>query len=76
MNGPMVIAVVQGVVNIPLSIFLGGTVGLGTVGVLQGTIGAMLISAVITPFWIVKELKKVRMSIPTESIKTKIPEKN
>lgn len=56
-NGPMVIAVVQGVVNIPLSLFFAKGLHMGTTGVLWGTIGAMLISAVATPVWIVRKLR-------------------
>lgn len=60
MNGPMLIAVAQGIVNIPLSIFLGGKARLGMIGVLMGTIISMSISAVVTPFWIIKAVKKLR----------------
>ena len=57
MKGPMIIAIIQGIINIPASYFLAIVCKFGVVGVLMGTIFAMLISAVITPIWILKKIR-------------------
>ena len=53
-----VIAFVQLVVNIPLSIFLASSCGLGVNGVLLGTIIAMLIHSVTYPFYCKRALDR------------------
>lgn len=57
-----VIAFVQLVVNIPLSIFLASSCGLGVNGVLLGTIIAMLIHSVTYPFYCKRALDRAGAS--------------
>ena len=51
------VAVLQGVVNIPLSLMFLLKFDMGAVGVLLGTICATLISAIVCPIYIHKEIK-------------------
>ena len=51
------IAIIQGVVNIPLSIFFMLWCNMGVNGVLLGTILSMMISAVVIPVYVHKELR-------------------
>lgn len=46
-NLQLILGVTTAILNIPLSIFLGGTLGLGTTGVLLATVSCMLISNII-----------------------------
>ena len=53
----MLIACIQAVVNIPLSLFMAEKLGLCSAGVMGGTVISMLISAVVTPFIVKNKLR-------------------
>lgn len=50
------VAVIQGVINIPLSLFFLLKCNMGVVGVLLGTVCATLVSAIVTPYYVNKEI--------------------
>lgn len=50
MRVSMVTAVVQAVINIPLSLFFAEVVGMESAGVLAGTVLSMVVAAVVQPF--------------------------
>lgn len=52
------VAIVQGVINIPLSLFFLLTCNMGVVGVLLGTILSTLVSAIVTPYFALKEVNQ------------------
>lgn len=52
----MPVAIIQGIINIPLSLLFLLKFNMGVVGVLLGTICATLVSAVITPYYTKKEI--------------------
>lgn len=52
----MIIAVIQAVVNIPLSLFFAETLGMRDAGVLAGTVGSMLIAALVQPVFVYREI--------------------
>lgn len=54
-----IVAIIQAVVNIPLSLFFAIVMGLETTGVLIGTILAMVISAVTIPIVVFKDINKM-----------------
>ena len=56
MNVLIPVAVVQGIVNIPLSLLFLLKCDMGVVGVLLGTVCATLISAIVTPYYAKKEI--------------------
>lgn len=56
MNVLIPVAVIQGIVNIPLSLLFLLKYDMGVVGVLLGTVCATLISAVVTPYYVKKEI--------------------
>ena len=57
MNVLVPVAIIQGIINIPLSLIFLRQFNMGVVGVLLGTICATLISAIITPYYAWKEIK-------------------
>lgn len=61
-NFMVAVACVQAVLNIPLSVFLATSCGLGVNGVLLGTIAAMLISSVTYPGYSKKVLDRAEAS--------------
>lgn len=56
-NISVCVAVVQGILNVPLSLFLARGLGMGVCGVLLGSIGVMLISAIVIPGAVRRVLK-------------------
>lgn len=52
MKVSVIIAVVQSIVNVVASILFGAVLGLDSVGVLMGTIVAMLISSIVMPIYV------------------------
>lgn len=58
MKVSVIIAVVQSVVNVIASILFGAVFEMGTVGILLGTVVAMLISAIGMPIYVNKYLRK------------------
>ena len=58
MNILVPVAVIQGIVNIPLSLFFLLTMDMGVNGVLLGTILAMMISAIVIPIYVHKEIRQ------------------
>lgn len=52
MNFPMLIAIIQAVSNIPLSLFFAENLGMKSAGVLLGTVCAMMIGAVLAPVYV------------------------
>lgn len=58
MKASMIIACIQAVINIPLSLFLAEYFKLQSAGVLGGTCGAMLIAAIGLPIIVIREIKK------------------
>ena len=61
-NFMVAVACIQAVLNIPLSIFLATSCGLGVNGVLIGTIVAMLISSLTYPVYSKKVLDRAEAS--------------
>ena len=59
MKFSVIIAVVQSVVNVIASILFGAVFEMGTVGILLGTVVAMLVSAVGMPIYVNKYLSKI-----------------
>lgn len=57
MNILVPVAIIQGIVNIPLSLMFLKFFGLGSVGVLLGTIISTLISAIATPIYVHREIR-------------------
>lgn len=53
----MLIACIQAVVNIPLSLFMAEKLGLYSAGVMGGTVGSMLISAIVIPLIVKNKLR-------------------
>lgn len=58
MNVLVPVAIIQGIINIPLSLLFLLKFNMGVVGVLLGTICATLVSAIVTPYYTNKEIKK------------------
>lgn len=58
----IVIACLQAMVNIPLSLFMAEYLGLYSAGVMGGTVVSMLISAIASPFIINNEIKRLKSS--------------
>ena len=58
MNFPMLIAIIQAVSNIPLSIFFAENLGMKSTGVLLGTVCAMMIGAVLAPLYVYNVLMR------------------
>lgn len=52
------VAIIQGVMNIPLSLFFLLICNMGVVGVLLGTILSTLVSAIVTPYFVLREIKQ------------------
>lgn len=59
MKVPMILAVIESVINIPVSVFLAQSLGLGTAGVLGGTLVCMMIAAVAAPILVRNKLKEL-----------------
>ena len=59
MKFSVIIAVVQSVVNVIASILFGAVFEMGTVGILLGTVVAMLVSAIGMPIYVNKYLSKI-----------------
>lgn len=59
MNIQIFVAIIQGLINIPLSIFFARNLDLGIAGVILGTISSLLISSIIYPTIILKYIKRV-----------------
>lgn len=57
MRFSMVIAVIQAIFNIPLSLFFSKTLQMGTAGVLCGTVCVMSIAAFVQPIYIYKYIR-------------------
>ncbi len=57
LNISVCVAVVQGVLNVPLSLFFARELKMGVCGVLLGSIGVMMISAIVIPGAVRKVLK-------------------
>ena len=57
MNVLVPVAIIQGIINIPLSLLFLLQFHMGVVGVLLGTVCATLVSAIITPYCTWKEIK-------------------
>lgn len=57
MNVLMPVAIIQGIINIPLSLLFLLKFNMGVVGVLLGTVCATLVSAIITPLYTRKEIE-------------------
>lgn len=55
----VIIAIVQSFVNVVASIFLGAVLGMESVGVLLGTVIAMLVSSIVMPIYIKRYLSKL-----------------
>ena len=51
------VAILQGVANIPLSLMFLKLFNMGSVGVLLGTVLSTLISAIVTPIYVHREIK-------------------
>lgn len=58
MNILVPIAIIQGIVNIPLSLIFLTVFNMGSVGVLLGTVLVTLISAVVTPVFVHREIRR------------------
>ena len=52
------VAIIQGIINIPLSLIFLLFFDMGVTGVLLGTVCATLVSAIITPYYTKKEIEK------------------
>ncbi len=52
MKPSMIVAVIQAIVNIPLSLFFAEFLKMGSAGVLAGTVSAMAISAAVIPIYV------------------------
>lgn len=52
------VAIIQGIINIPLSLMFLKLFNMGSVGVLLGTVLSTLISAIVTPIYVHRELKR------------------
>lgn len=59
MKVSVIIAIIQSIVNVIASIFLGSILGMKSVGVLLGTVIAMLVSSIVMPIYIKKYLSKI-----------------
>lgn len=59
MKVSVIIAIIQSIVNVIASIFLGSILGMKSVGVLLGTVIAMLVSSIVMPIYIEKYLSKI-----------------
>lgn len=59
MKVSVIIAIIQSLVNVIASIFFGSLLGMKSVGVLLGTVVAMLISSIVMPIYIKKYLSKI-----------------
>ena len=57
MNILVPVAIIQGIVNIPLSLLFLNLFKMGSIGVLLGTVLSTLISAVVTPIYVHRELR-------------------
>lgn len=57
-KGPMYIAIIQAIFNVPLSLLLAVKMKMGPEGILLGTIISMLISAVAVPIILMKRIHK------------------
>lgn len=58
MNVLVPVAIIQGIINIPLSLIFLLYLDMGVTGVLLGTVCATLVSAIITPYYTKKEIEK------------------
>ena len=58
MKVSVIIAIIQSLVNVIASIFFGAILGMKSVGVLLGTVIAMLVSSIVMPIYIKKYLSK------------------
>lgn len=59
MKVSVIIAIIQSLVNVIASIFFGAILGMKSVGVLLGTVIAMLVSSIVMPIYIKKYLSKI-----------------
>lgn len=59
MKVSVIIAIVQSLVNVIASVFFGAVLGMESVGVLLGTVVAMLISSIVMPIYIKEYLAKL-----------------
>lgn len=59
MKVSVIIAIIQSIVNVIASIFFGSILGMKSVGVLLGTVIAMLVSSIVMPIYIKKYLSKI-----------------
>lgn len=59
MKVSVIIAIIQSIVNVIASIFWGSILGMKSVGVLLGTVIAMLVSSIVMPIYIKKYLSKI-----------------
>lgn len=59
MKVSVIIAIIQSLVNVIASIFFGSILGMKSVGVLLGTVIAMLVSSIVMPIYIKKYLSKI-----------------
>lgn len=59
MKVSVIIAIIQSLVNVIASIFFGSILGMKSVGVLFGTVIAMLVSSIVMPIYIKKYLSKI-----------------
>lgn len=60
LNGQVVLGIFQGVVNIPLSIWLATTAGLGVVGIKLATTILMGVGAIFQPIYYYRTIKKIK----------------
>lgn len=58
MKFPMLIAIIQAVSNLPLSVFFAEGLGLKSTGVLLGTVCSMVIGAVLEPVYVYGRMRK------------------
>lgn len=61
MKPSIIIAVVQAIINIPMSLFLAEFMNMKSAGVLAGTVFSMFISAVIQPIIVIISLKRFKV---------------
>ena len=57
MKMSMIVALVQAVVNIPMSLFFAKYCGLKCEGILMGTVFSMLIAAIVQPIYVYKKIR-------------------
>lgn len=61
MKVSVVIAIVQSIINVIASVFFGAILGMESVGVLLGTVIAMLVSSIVMPIYIKRYLAKLQI---------------